>query len=90
MAATLSLIPVRNVRAALSRPLSMRQLEIVRYLASGKRHQEIARLMKPRCTVATVRWHIQQAATLVPGTGPASARLIYWYRGASREMLAGA
>jgi len=80
-------IPVRNVRALLASPLSERQLEVVRLLAEGKRHDAIARKM--RCTVATVRWHIQEAATRVPGDGHASARLIYWYRGVSREQLVG-
>lgn len=83
----LGVIPVRNVRAVPARPLSARQLEVVRLLAEGKRHDAIA--LRMRCTVATVRWHIQEAATRVPGAGPASARLIYWYRGASRELLAG-
>lgn len=87
MVPAFGVIPVRNVRAAPVRPLSARQLEIVRMLAEGKRHDAIARKM--RCKVATVRWHIQEAAMRVPGDGPASSRLIYWYRGASRELLAG-
>lgn len=83
------MIPIKNVRAALSRPLSARQLEIVRLLSIGHTNRQIARALKPRCTVAAVRYHINEAATLVPGDGHPTARLIYWYRGASRELLAG-
>lgn len=82
-----SVIPVRNVRAALARPLSDRQLEVVRLLAAGKTHEKIAKHLD--CKVATVRYHIREAAMRVPGEGSASTRLVYWYRGASRELLSG-
>jgi len=80
-------IPVRNVRAAPMRPLSERQLEVVRLLSLGQSNRQIARTL--RCTVATVQWHIRKAALRIPGEKWPTVRLVLWYRGVDRDLLAG-
>jgi hypothetical protein len=62
-------------------------MAVVRRLAAGQSHATIAAALG--CKLCTVRYYIQMAARRVPGVGPPSARLIYWYRGATRELLAG-
>jgi DNA-binding NarL/FixJ family response regulator len=58
-------------------PLTERQAEVVERVAHGKPDKVIAREL--RISIDTVRAHIQQAASRVPGNTAPRHRLTLWF-----------
>jgi DNA-binding CsgD family transcriptional regulator len=83
----LAQIPVRNVRAQTIKPVTRRQIEVIKLLSDGLSHKEIA--AQRGVSISTVRNLITEAGLRVPGAGSPSVRLVYWYRGATAELLEG-
>ncbi len=61
------------------------QREIARLLSAGLEHHAIARHLG--ISVSGVRFHIKALAQRLPGTLPASAKVVAWWRGATLEIL---
>ena len=74
-------------RVPLPRALTKREAEMVELLLDGMSRAAIARHLG--LSIRTVHQTLWTAASKVPGTLDAKARLVAWARGASLEVLTG-
>lgn len=72
-------------RLSLHQPFTVREQTVVELVAAGYTYNQIARHLKisPR----SVAGHVKTAAGKIPGSLPAKARIIVWYRGAGEDVL---
>ena len=75
-------------RVTPSPPLSPVQYACVALLARGHNARDIGERLGG-ISWRTVKFHLHQAAKRIPGDLPAQMRIVFWYRGASREQLDG-
>lgn len=74
-------------RARCQPPLTKTQLAVIKLLAAGHSHQQVADELG--CSARAVKFHVEQAADRIPGKDYPTVRLIYWYRGVPGPVLAG-
>lgn len=74
-------------RVRLARPLSIQQFTIAAMLSDGYTKEEIAVALS--ISEYTVMFHVREAAERVPGDRGPVERLVYWYRGATLQVLTG-
>ena len=75
-------------RVALARPITPHQLHVAELLAAGWTYARIATEMGTH--KVTVKSHVEQMASRIPGDLSAKLRVIAWFRGAPRYVLEGA
>ncbi len=78
---------VTGERAATSRPLTPRQLEVAGLVAEGLTNPQIATRLK--VSVHNIRVHVKQATSKIEGDLPARQRLAHWYCGGETVRLMG-
>lgn len=75
------------VRETCNPALTKAQFKVCELLSTGLSVEQVAAKLKVGTT--TVKFHVAEAATRIPGDLPARFKLIAWYRGATRQVLEG-
>lgn len=76
------------MRTALAAPLTKSQAACAILLANGHNYRDIGERLGT--SWHAVKFHVQAAAAKIPGDLPAQMKVVFWMRGATREMLEGA
>ena len=69
-------------------PLTKTQFKVAELLSSGLSVEAVAQRLKVGTT--TVKFHVREAASRIPGDLPARFKIIAWHRGAQLQVLEGA
>jgi non-specific serine/threonine protein kinase len=72
-------------RIELPQPLTQREEQVAALLARGWSARKVAEHL--HISERTVAGHVEAIALRIPGDLPAQARIVCWWRGATKELL---